>query len=684
MPATVRAEARTMTDDRDGVRPNRRRRDGARPNCRRRDGARPNCRRRDGARPNCRRRNGVRLNRRRYLGLSTLAGTAATIGVGSSRIASVDRAAAATDADHERRDVTIESHDGTELAATVYRPADATADDPAPMILHSHGWSGSRTDGEGSFAAELERGFGVLSFDQRGHGDSGGEAHVMNPELEGRDVIAVLDYVTELEWVRRTADEDGDPDPDDPMVFAVGGSYGGGYQLVGAFTETARTGSTRFDALAPEITWYDLSESLAPQGVARSVWALLLYVLGEPNVADHVHVGFLWSIVTGQWPDGSVDAVPNLDERFHRNGPSGFVEDGVKLDVPALFGQGITDNLFNLNQGWHNLERGLTDEARGRSALVGYNGGHALPNVLPPGTPADIELGTHEGACADGGFDGLALQFFESVRDGEGDASELVGSTYALTTADGERCLRLDALDDRHTVGGGAELEVEVGSVASGGDAGFPAILDLVERAETVDDLESALEGAAGADLLKEIDDHEGPLRRGLDEVGEVTRLEDVLEVVDGGVGDALGFDSGDLDGPVLTPTGAGLPTHLELVEGPLTVAGVPTLSATVTSYGVEQRLFAALSVGRSRADATVVANNMLPLREPDPVRGVEREIELPGVAVDVADDERLFLTLSAVSDVSLLHGSIRTPGVMRLEDVTVDVPFLESAPESD
>ena len=49
------------------------------------------------------------------------------------------------------------------------------------MIMHSHGWGGSRTTDPAAFEKWLDAGYGVLSFDQRGFGESGGHAHVENP-----------------------------------------------------------------------------------------------------------------------------------------------------------------------------------------------------------------------------------------------------------------------------------------------------------------------------------------------------------------------------------------------------------------------------------------------------------------------------------------------------------------------
>jgi ABC-2 type transport system ATP-binding protein len=532
--------------------------------------------------------------------------------------------ASADDHVHTSYDESIESFDGTEIWATIYKPAGASAENPVPMILHSHGWGGTRTSSSGAFQAELSRGFGVLSFDQRGHGQTGGRATVQNPEIEGRDVIAVIDYVAGLDWVMKEneetdggetaglpgqavdrareaargvlggdngGDDDGTAESDNPVLFAMGGSYGGGYQLVGALTELRESSRTRFTALAPEITWFDLADSLAPDKVTRSAWVSLLYAAGANMHEDDIHVAFAYGSATGQWPDGTVPGVPNLQERFWRNGPVAFVEeDGIQLDIPVLIGQGATDNLFNLNQGWKNFERTLTDEARERSVFIGYNGGHALPNALPPGHPFAVEVGTNADACSPGGFSALRLDFFEAVLAGADPRDLVGGSAYSLMTADGE-CVQTDSLDDY--------TEIETG-------------LDV-----------------------------------------QVARLG-------------------------ATTTGVGAVQQIELASGPLTVAGVPLLDATVTSLGVDQRVFFALSVGASPATARVVQNNMMPLRELTPVAGESRTVELPGIAVDVPEGQSLYLTISPISDMSFGHGSVRTPGFVLLQDMIVHLPILE------
>src|SRR3546814_5488009 len=80
------------------------------------------------------------------------------------------------------------------------------------MVLHSHGWGGSReTTASGAVAPYLAAGYGVLSFDQRGFGESTDDkANIMDPAKEGRDVVAVVDYVAELDWVARGSQDQKD------------------------------------------------------------------------------------------------------------------------------------------------------------------------------------------------------------------------------------------------------------------------------------------------------------------------------------------------------------------------------------------------------------------------------------------------------------------------------------------
>lgn len=469
---------------------------------------------------------------------------------------------------HAVTDGAITSFDGTNITYTLFQPAGTDAANPVPMVLHSHGWGGARSTT--GFTEWLDQGFGVLSFDQRGFGESGGEANVQDPEFEARDVGELIDLVAGLPWVALDA-------PGDPVLFAIGGSYGGGYQWVTALSEEAADG-TRFNALAPEISWFDLTDSLAPSGVVRSLWVTLLYAAGAQALPAYVHQAFAYGATTGQWPDGTVPVVPNMQAEFFQHGPSGFVANGVQLDIPVLIRQGTTDTLFNLNQGFHNYLQTLTDDARDASLMVSYNGGHVLPAVTPAGTGGDGD--PCSAASASGDFAQLTRDFFHAVADG-GDPTTVLTAPINLATPDGQ-CIAVDALDHE---------TVEV-----------PGILG--------------------------------------------------------------------------STTGVGVTQHVAIADGPLTLAGIPTLDATVTSVGVDQRVLVALSVGTSTEDAAVVHNNLLPLRELLPVVGEAREdVELPAVGVIVPEGQTLFLTLTPIVDTYFAHGSIRTPGAILLEDISVDLP---------
>jgi pimeloyl-ACP methyl ester carboxylesterase len=464
-----------------------------------------------------------------------------------------------------------------EICYTLFRPEGADAGHPVPLVFHSHGWGGSRTTDPASFEEWTTNGFGVLSFDQRGFGASGGKAHVEHPDFEGQDVQRLVDVVAGLDWVAKEA-------PGDPLIGAIGGSYGGGYQFVGAFTELRDRGATRFDVLAPEITWWDLKESLAPQEVVRSLWVSALYAAGTDAHTDTVNRGFVYGAATGNWSNGEVVPDSDLTAFFQKNGPAWHVSQGRKLDIPVLFGQGITDNLFNLNQGLKNYDNALTPSARARSIFVGYNGGHVLPSTVPPGTdgvgdPCSEQLGG-------GSFGDLARRFFRENLKHE--PTGLAGQgLYHLATPEGACVTSATAA---------ASKDVAVGQVAS--------------------------------------------------------------------------------------TVGQGVPIATKVADGPITIAGTPEVVAKVTTMSPDARVFFALSVGTSPLDARIVQNNMLPLREVDPVAAEPRTIELPAVAVEVPEGQSLFLTVSPVSDMSFGHGS-RVPGAILLDDTVVRLPLPTATPTS-
>lgn len=485
--------------------------------------------------------------------------------------------------------VVTNPEDDTEIVLTVFQPAGSGPDSQVPVVLQSHGWGGSRTSTISSeFQAFLDAGIGIVSFDQRGFGESTGQANVQDPEMETEDVKAVIDHIAGLDWVLHDIDASGAPIADDPVLGAIGVSYGGGYQTMTLLDEMADEGRTRFNAIAPEITWYDLPESLAPQSVPRTAWTTLLYAVGASALPQYVHEGFAWGAATGQWPDGTVygqpapGIVPDLDAEFHEHSPAYFVEQGIQIDVPMLLRQGASDNLFNLNQGLDIFQKALTEDAREGSYFVSFNGGHALPNIAPRGEPAAFALGDGEDACSED-WTADRIAFFKGAFSGAG-TEGLYDGTYNFTGLDSESCISTDTFDTE-------EL--------------------LVDPTGT---------------------------------------------------------------GVIATPTGAGAPLHIELASGPRAITGVPTLSGLATALGLDSRAFFGLSVGTSPADAVVIDNNLMPLRVLR--QSVDRpfEIELPGVSVALQEGEKLFLTITPVSDMFFGHSS-RPAGALVLSDVALTLP---------
>jgi len=199
---------------------------------------------------------------------------------------------------------------------------------------------------------------------------------------------------------------------------AIGGSYGGGYQFLMAFEEIRATGRQVVDALVPEITWHDLEESLAPEGVVRTEWALALSAGSLPSDALpwNVYKALVEGAATGTWPDGSVPGTEDMVTFMEKNGPKWQVGQGARIDVPVLFGQGTTDTLFPLEQALTNWQVALTKKARKRSIFTAYNGGHVLPAVLPAGVTVDSD------PCAEklsgGDFTDLTLAFLDRALKG--------------------------------------------------------------------------------------------------------------------------------------------------------------------------------------------------------------------------------------------------------------------------
>ncbi len=307
-----------------------------------------------------------------------------------------------------------------------------------PLILQGHGYGGSRSTS--GFEDYRGRGYTVISIDQRGFGASSGTIRTMDPEFEGQSLLAILDWAEQnldyLAWkndstgefIARPSSGSSVAGGDNLVVGAIGGSYGGGYQLLLLTVD----GKKRLDALQPDITWHDLRYSLNPGDAIKSMWSLALVGLGEsasygvgltnsqtpdnrgqdPFIKETLARGTSMNEFPrtaldwfqfhglGYWCEAAglpnmpyykqygADTVPMLqDGSFDDNVltlPAGSASTYLE-GVSVLLTQGLPDTLFNFNEAWWNMQ--CLNAAGANVNLYTHTGGHALPYAQAPDGP---------------------------------------------------------------------------------------------------------------------------------------------------------------------------------------------------------------------------------------------------------------------------------------------------------
>lgn len=347
------------------------------------------------------------------------------------------------------------------ICFTVFQPAGADAAHRAPAVIHSHGWGGTRIKDPGFFAEYLDNGIGVISLDQRGHGQSTGSAYIQNPEFEGQDLLRVLDAIAVLPWIQLDR-------PGDPRLGTIGGSYGGAFQYLAALEQTRTTGRTVIDAMAPDSTWFDLNESLAPEGLVRTQGATILGTTGGTNLEPGAGYSLLIGSLTGKWPDGSFPGTIDMHDYIADNGAAWYTQQGLKLDVPMVIASGATDNLFPLQQGLKVWDEALTQKARKNSIFLSFNGGHALPSLQPlgissTGDPCSVELGSD-------GFEEVVARFMLEELKGIDTGLAGRGELHLATAHGGCRTVDSVAPNTDIPVAGGlaTELGTRVAKITDG------------------------------------------------------------------------------------------------------------------------------------------------------------------------------------------------------------------------
>ncbi|WP_079071415.1 CocE/NonD family hydrolase [Streptomyces yokosukanensis] len=291
--------------------------------------------------------------------------------------------------------------------ADLYRPAGVDRTHPAPAVLATNGFGGSKSDGstDAIGKAFAERGYVSLIYSGLGFGHTGCLISLDDPGIDGRAASRLVDFL----GGRRAADDGTRADfvaldaPGDPRVGMIGGSYGGAVQLATAANDH------RVDALVPLITWNDLAYSLDPNNAvgAREVpgafkwqWSNGFYLMGEgqPLTTPSLDPSRINSLTCLHFVTDACDTVHTLnsgsypaDRTARLLGYARSVSPTTYLSrvkAPTLLVQGQADTLFNLNEataGYRTLKAQGTP-----TALIWQSWGHS-GGITDP-APGELDL----------------------------------------------------------------------------------------------------------------------------------------------------------------------------------------------------------------------------------------------------------------------------------------------------
>jgi predicted acyl esterase len=366
--------------------------------------------------------------RRRIAGLATLAAAvlAAAAGLASAATAAAPHAIAAAPGYTVRTlhfIVTVgpsSSQRQCNIVGDLYKPNGATAAHPAPAVLTTNGFGGSKDD-QASFGRELATdGYVVLSYSGLGFGGSGCPIELDDPDWDGRAASQLITFLgggmaatdgTRVDYVihDQTA-HDGKHYTYDPRVGMIGGSYGGEVQFAAAEQDP------RLDTIVPIITWNDLTYSLAPNnaalpstlpgdsvtgtlpGVAKFIWLNAFFgegsaadglqqlqndptadLTGCPNFNQQVCSAAVQTDATGSPPDSAIALLRHASVESYMS----------RIRIPTMLAQGEDDTLFQLHEAvatYESLRRQGTPVK-----MIWQSWGHSQS------TPAPGELGNGAG-----------------------------------------------------------------------------------------------------------------------------------------------------------------------------------------------------------------------------------------------------------------------------------------------
>lgn len=268
--------------------------------------------------------------------------------------------------------------------ANLFTPKGVDAKHPAPAIVTTNGFGGSKDDGNKMGAAFASRGYVVLTYSGLGFGSDvqkgrrGSDCKITLDDREhdgvaGKQMIDFLgglkkaDDGTVVDYVLKDKKaHDGKSYPGDVRVGMVGGSYGGQIQFAVASVDP------RLDTIVPLITWNDLAYSLAPNntsltkgvsyatpGVEKYNWTSLFFGVGVANglqggvqTKDPTRVGpcpnFADEVCAAKVQMDAVGYPTESTLALARKASVASYLDTIR--IPTLLGQGQADTLFTLHE----------------------------------------------------------------------------------------------------------------------------------------------------------------------------------------------------------------------------------------------------------------------------------------------------------------------------------------------
>lgn len=290
-------------------------------------------------------------------------------GCGDSGVAAVPGRSQPATRPGVSQDVALVSEvDGAPIAFTVHEPEAFAEGQRYPLVVTTHGFAQTRANaaGRATMPAPLQplvaAGYGIISIDMRGHGDSGGLAHAADPDFEGRDLLQVLDWAeANLTWLQY---RDGNL-----VLGGYGASYGGGMMHLLHAIDPAH----RLDSLAIGISWHDLRYSFFDGEVFKSLWARNL-AAAAAQAGTRLHPELAAMLATGTAGD---TLTPAQLEFLYRSSPIAYCEAGTLAPIDALYLQSTIDTLFDLNEGVANARcyRQLGGDVRLWGIPKGHGGG---------------------------------------------------------------------------------------------------------------------------------------------------------------------------------------------------------------------------------------------------------------------------------------------------------------------